>query len=107
MARVEVDYVALKKKYPRFGIDEVFFQCFFYTQCFRFPHILCFPFCLQLKKFKEDFDLFDADISDDINAKELQVLGFPTLSSNYFLLFQGILNHLPGHLQKARRKGSF
>jgi hypothetical protein len=30
---------------------------------------------LQLKKFKEDFDQFDADMSDDINAKEMQVRG--------------------------------
>jgi hypothetical protein len=30
-------------------------------------------FRLQLKKFKEDFDLFDADQSDDINVKEMQV----------------------------------
>jgi len=28
---------------------------------------------LQLKKFKEEFDVFDADESDDINVKEMQV----------------------------------
>jgi hypothetical protein len=32
--------------------------------------LTCF---LQLKKFKEDFDLFDQDQSDDINVKEMQV----------------------------------
>jgi hypothetical protein len=28
---------------------------------------------LQLKKFKEEFDVFDVDESDDINVKEMQV----------------------------------
>jgi hypothetical protein len=68
MARADVDYVALKKNYPRFTLAEV--RLFFSRSLCHGSH---FFFRLQLKKFKEDFDLFDADQSDDINVKEMQV----------------------------------
>ena len=68
MARADVDYVALKKNYPRFTLAEVRFIFFKISVSW-----VSFYFRLQLKKFKEDFDLFDADQSDDINVTEMQV----------------------------------
>ena len=68
MARADVDYVALNKSYPRFTLAEVRFIFFKISVSW-----VSFYFRLQLKKFKEDFDLFDVDQSDDINVKEMQV----------------------------------
>ncbi len=68
---------------------------------------------LQLKKFKEDFDLFDQDLSDDINVKEMQVrevnaVGIcigPMQSSSVCSL--PMCDYPLGHLQETWREGSF
>jgi hypothetical protein len=68
---------------------------------------------LQLKKFKEDFDLFDADLSDDINALEMQVrrlicfafASLPPFKSTLVSVFH-CHDSFAEHFQEARRKGS-
>ena len=71
----QADFAALKKKYPRFSVEEV--RCKF--QFLNHVALICqgdavrLTCLLQLKKFKEDFDLFDQDHSDDINVQEMQV----------------------------------
>jgi hypothetical protein len=68
---------------------------------------------LQLKKFKEDFDLFDQDQSDDINVKEMQVREVNAVGICIAPMQSSSVSSLPmydyplGHLQEAWREGSF